>query len=271
MRYTKEQGEYVREIAFGRYNSEIAALFNTKFGTNITAEEIRNYKSNHKIRSNVPTNKKGLSRGLFTEEQKDFIRANAANRSNKELTDLINKTFGSTFITSQVKAWKNRNHIDSGLNGYFEKGHVPINKGTKGMFNVGGNSGSFKKGETPLNYKPVGSERIDRDGYCLVKVQDHGTWPERWRHKHKVIWEKENGPIPAGHVLMFSDGNKENIRLDNLLLITQNQLLQMNRNGWIGEEREITETGLLLADLVSRLSEKKRSRKKKIGGKVNEE
>ncbi|WP_236923177.1 HNH endonuclease signature motif containing protein [Enterococcus wangshanyuanii] len=77
-----------------------------------------------------------------------------------------------------------------------------------------------------------------------------------------MIWEKENGPIPAGHVLMFSDGNKENIRLDNLLLITQNQLLQMNRNGWIGEDREITETGLLLADLVSRLAEKKRSRKK---------
>ncbi|WP_245676902.1 HNH endonuclease signature motif containing protein [Enterococcus rivorum] len=136
---------------------------------------------------------------------------------------------------------------------------MPINKGTKGMYNVGGNSTSFKKGEKPVTYKPVGSEMIDKDGYTLIKVKDDGPYQERWVNKQRVIWEKENGPIPKGHVILFADGNKGNLDIENLILISQSQLVRLNKNGWIGKSKEVTEVGIKLADITSIIAAKKKS------------
>ena len=40
MRYTQEMRDYIIEIAPGRLNSEIANMFNKKFGTNLSATRI---------------------------------------------------------------------------------------------------------------------------------------------------------------------------------------------------------------------------------------
>ena len=48
MRYTQEMRDYIIEIAPGRLNSEIADMFNKKFGTNLSAKTIKSYKDNHK-------------------------------------------------------------------------------------------------------------------------------------------------------------------------------------------------------------------------------
>ena len=110
----------------------------------------------------------------YTKEQSDFIYENYKGIGNKELAEMFNKKFGTKKTSQQISSWKANRKLDSGLRGYFPKGHVPINKGTKGMFNVGGNKTSFKKGQRPANYKPVGYERIDKkDGYIYIKVQNH--------------------------------------------------------------------------------------------------
>lgn len=36
---------------------------------------------------------------------------------------------------------------------------------------------------------------------------------------HHYIWEKQNGPIPAGHNLHFKNGDKKDVRLDNIELL----------------------------------------------------
>lgn len=198
---------------------------------------------------------------LFTDELAEFVRNNVKGLSNQRLADLINEKFDLNISRQQIRTWKKNRGLSSGLTGQFEKGHVPINKGTKGMFNVGGNKTSFKPGHKPHNYKPVGYERIDRDGYVLVKVQDDGPWHKRWRHKHKVLWEKENGPVPKGHKLLFADGNKQNICLDNLILITDAQLARLNQNDLINNDADLTRTGIIVADLISKISERNRSQK----------
>ncbi|MES9786528.1 HNH endonuclease signature motif containing protein [Bacillus pumilus] len=198
---------------------------------------------------------------LFTEEQESFIRSHAAGLLNQELTDLINQKFGLNVTKQQVKRWKYNRKVSSGLNGYFPKGHVPLNKGTKGLYNVGGNKTSFKPGHKPSNYKPVGYERVDRDGYILIKVSDDGPSQKRWKHKHKVIWEEENGPIPRGHCLIFLDGNKLNVKLDNLQLITRQQLVRLNQNKLIANDPEITKTGIVMATIYSKIGELKRESK----------
>lgn len=255
-RYTTEQKAFIQEIAQGRYNAEIAEMFNAKFGTNITEGQVRSFKANHGIQSGVPRRRVTGVEGLFTQEQKEFIVRHVKGRHNQELTDLVNDRFGLTITARQMKTWKNNHGLSSGLKG--TEGKEPPNKGTKGLFNVGGNRTSFKPGHRPLNYKPIGYERIDRDGYTLVKVSDEGPWHKRWRHKHKVIWEKVNGPIPKGHVLLFADQNKQNISLDNLILIPQSKLPTLNKKRLLHKDAELTKTGIIIADLYQKIGERKR-------------
>lgn len=203
-----------------------------------------------------------MAKRLLTEEQEKFICLNVKGKGNEELTELVNKKFNLNLSRQQIKTWKNNHNVTSGLTGYFPKGHVPINKGTKGMFNVGGNKTSFKKGHQPTNYKPVGTERIDsKEGYIIIKVQDEGPWEKRWRQKHRVVWEKENGPIPKGHVLIFLDQDKTNCSLDNLRLITQNQNARLNQNHWRFDCPEATEASLNLVKLTEIKAKRKKEQK----------
>ena len=199
---------------------------------------------------------KQANRRLLTQEQHDYLVEHIPGRYNKDLADLINNKFGLSLTAKQIRAYrKNHKLVSSGLTGRFEKGHVPINKGTRGMCNVGGNSGSFKKGQKPKNYKPVGTERIDRDGYILIKVQDHGTWNQRWRHKSRVLWEQAFGPIPQKHALIFKDGNPLNCVLDNLMLVTKNELARMNKMKLKRTSTEETQVMHTLAKIKIRKAE----------------
>lgn len=75
--------------------------------------------------------------------------------------------------------------------------------------------------------------------------------------KQQLIWEKHYGPIPKGHVVIFADRDKRNFNLDNLVLVSQRQLLVMNRNNLIKNNSDVTKTGLVLADLMIKISDKK--------------
>ncbi|WP_429976628.1 HNH endonuclease signature motif containing protein [Enterococcus sp. AZ051] len=237
-------------------------MFNQKFDMALTESKMKSLRSNYKIRSGITHSERrrraNQSRRLFSTEQEAFVRKNAKGKTNKELTELINRTFDLKLTIAQIKGWKANHKVSSGLTGYFERGHVPINKGTKGMFNVGGNKTSFQKGQIPQNYRPIGFERVDSYGYVVVKVQDHGSWPKRWRQKHKIEWEKVNGPIPEGKVLIFLDGNKQNTDLENLKLVTQGQNLQLNRKQWRSENPEATLAGVSLAQLQEKVIKRKK-------------
>lgn len=190
----------------------------------------------------------------FTQEQKDFIRENVIGRSNPEITEMFNIRFGLNLGVNQVKAFKKNNKLSSGLDGRFTPGHVPANKGLKG---VGGWEPTyFKKGNIPHNYKPIGSER-ENDGYIQIKIAD----PNKWRAKHRVIWEKENGPVPKGHVVIFGDGDRRNFELDNLILVSQSQLSILNRKGLIQKDAELTKTGIIIADLYRKIGAAKKCNK----------
>ncbi|GIQ67430.1 HNH endonuclease [Xylanibacillus composti] len=258
-KYTDEQRDFIREIAPGQYNQDIADMFNEKFGAQVTASQIKSYKANHMIRSGVKS-RRTVPQGLFNCEQIEFIKKHVAGLHNQELAELINNEFNLSITVRQLKTWKKNHGLSSGLKG--TEGKAPPNKGTRGLYNVGGNKTSFKSGQRPVNYKPVGYERIDRDGYVLVKVRDDGPWHKRWRHKHRILWESANGPIPKGHVLIFLDQNKQNIELDNLILIPQSKLPTLNKKGLLYHDAELTKTGIIIADLYQKIGERKRQSSK---------
>lgn len=185
----------------------------------------------------------------WTEEEKEYLKSIVFGRSHDEILKLMNEKFEYEFTKEQIKGVIARNKLITGRTGHFEKGIIPWNKGTKGVCKA--NKTTFKKGNKSWNYKPVGSERINSEGYTDVKIAD----PNKWKLKHHILWEKEVGPIPEGYVLVFADRNKQNIKIENLLLVNKKQILTMNANNLISEEAEVTKAGLNLAKLINKISE----------------
>lgn len=193
---------------------------------------------------------------FFTEEQRKFIKENAKGIGNVELTEKFNKHFNLELGVNQIKAFKKNNHIRSGLTGRFKKGHQTWNKNKKKTWK-GGEETQFKKGHTPKNHRPIGSERVDsKDGYLLVKIAE----PNKWKAKHRVIWEEANGSsLPKGHAIMFADGNICNFDLDNLILVSRRELLVLNQENLIQKDTELTKTALNIAKLKIKIQEVKKN------------
>lgn len=112
----------------------------------------------------------------------------------------------------------------------------------------------FKKGHRPSNYCPVGTVRIKGDGYTYVKITDPGVW----KQKHVLVWEAVNGPRPKGHKLIFADGNKQNFRLENIILVSNAEHVRLNQNHLISDNADITKAGVLLAKLITKSAKLKR-------------
>lgn len=121
-------------------------------------------------------------------------------------------------------------HDDRGRAGRFRKGLRPWNAGRKG-WQAGGRAAEtqFRPGHRPSNWKPIGHERRCRDGYLWRKVRD-GSSPSTYNYEpvHKLLWEEAHGPIPEGHAVAFNNGNKNDLRVENLELVTRGELMRRN-------------------------------------------
>lgn len=264
-KWTKEQINYLKKISDGKFDQEIADLINKKFGTNYTKYAINSQKRKYHIRSTADWKTK------YTQEVIDFMIKNYQGKDNIELANLLKEKFGIDTNGDKVcmlKANLIRRYginLRTGINkGCYKKGNVPVNKGTKGMFNVGGNKTSFKKGHRSANAVPIGTEhkrysKGDEVGYWCVKVCD-GKGNKNWVAKHRLIYEKAYGKIPKGHKVIFADGNRENFDLDNLVLVSSSEELILNRRKLLFDDKEITKTGVLIAKVIDKTNKVKNER-----------
>jgi hypothetical protein len=123
----------------------------------------------------------------------------------------------------------------------FMKGQAPANKGLRRPGWAPGRmrETQFKPGErrgtAAKNWRPVGTILTDADGYLRIKVREWtpgeptGFGNVRvWPMLQRVLWEQAHGPIPPGHSVCFRDGNKQNVALDNLELVSRRELMRRN-------------------------------------------
>ena len=128
---------------------------------------------------------------------------------------------------ANLHALRKRKGWRTGRTGTFEKGVAPVNKGKRCGPGAGGNhpnavKAHFKKGsragKAANNYKPIGTERITKDGYREVKVHDGMPFQSRWQQVHRLAWESVNGPVPVGMALKCL-GDKLNTDPSNWTLV----------------------------------------------------
>lgn len=165
------------------------------------------------------------------EKEKELIRL-YPNHTVAQIAKLLNVTESAVI----AKAYKLQLRKDPAFlyecasKGFYREGQEPVNKGkkmTEWMSKAGIKASAktrFKKGNTPNNYRPVGSERIAKDGYIEIKVAD----PNKWEMKHRSVYKQHYGPIPRGKLVKFKDGNRLNIVPENLYLSDRKENMQAN-------------------------------------------
>lgn len=255
--YTPTMIDFIRETFASASLDETVSMFNFVFSENKTRSQIKAAISNHGVTCGRSTGQMNAGKlRVFTHEQKKWIEQSYATLPVIELTAAFNATFGDNKTVNQMRAFVKNHRISSGRTGQFRKGCESWNKGTR--FNAGGRSAQtrFKAGHTPANHRPVGSERIDKDGYLMVKIAEPGTW----RHKHRVVWEAANGKIPRGFMILFADNNKTNCELSNLMLASRAQNAVINKLGLSFATGEMKSTSMLVADLRLAISSRAKSR-----------
>lgn len=145
----------------------------------------------------------------------------------------------------------------------FRPGHVSANKGLRRPGWAPGRMATtqFKKGQMSRNYLPIGTVRPDTDGYLRKKIADHGLGgfgnQSVWEFIHKRVWIDAHGPIPAGHAIVFKDGNKQNVAPENLECLTRAEL--MRRNTIHNLPAELRNT-IMLAGRLKRIIREKEQR-----------
>jgi len=231
--YTQEQIAFLQRGYLKMNIRDLTLAFNEYYGMSKTESQIKSTLQNHHIRcGRRPGERLVNPKRLLNREQERFLRKTYRKMSLADTVLALTHRFGLELTEEQVKTYVTNHHILSGRTGCFEKGHKPWNTGTKGICKP--TKGSFRKGNVPANRKPLYSERIcTKDGYILMKVPErnpHSGAPTRYKAKHVWIWEQAHGPAPEGMAVMFRDGDKTNCELDNLMLVSRGELLNLNRN-----------------------------------------
>lgn len=270
--WTNEELEYLKGIYKEKFNDELAVMmnehFNGKYRT-YTASSISATKDRLGIHSKPKYGR------LYRKEIIEFIQNNYEGKDNLELAELLNAKFNLNTDADKISMLKcnlKRRfgiNVQTGINkGCFKKGSTPANKGTKGLYNVGGNKTSFKKGNKPQNAVPIGTEhirysgsKINDPGYLYVKIAD-GKGNKNWKLKHHLIYEQHYGKIPDKCKVVFADGNRFNFDIDNLILVSYNEELIMNRNKLFTKDKEITNTGAIIAKVIAKGNKLKKERVK---------
>ncbi|HEX8485729.1 HNH endonuclease [Sphingomonas sp.] len=142
------------------------------------------------------------------------------------------EAFGRAVDPRNLHGLRKRKGWRTGRTGQFAKGLVSHNAG-KPMPSRGRSSETqFKPGQLSgtalLNRKPVGFERLSKDGYLERKIHDGLPYRSRWRAVHLIRWEELNGRVPAGHCLKNLTGDRLDTDPSNWRLISRALLPRLN-------------------------------------------
>lgn len=202
---------------------------------------------------------------LLRELYPDVSSAEVARRLGRPLETVYRRAYRLGLSKSEAylaspAACRLRRGDNVGAAHRFKKGGVPANKGKTMPFHPNSASTRFKKGTLPHNTKWAGYERVSKDGYVEISVEEtnpHTGFGRRFVLKHKWLWEKANGPVPNGMALKCL-GDRLNTDPSNWELVPRSLLPRLNGKFGRGYDRAPTElkpTILAIAKLEHAVSQ----------------
>jgi hypothetical protein len=164
---------------------------------------------------------------------------------------------------------RKRRGWSTGRTGCFTKGQEPPNKGQKCPPGKGGRhpnaqASQFRKGQLPHNTNYLGHERVSKDGYVEISVDEtnpHTGFERRYVLKHRWLWEKAHGPVPKGMALKCL-GDRTNTDPANWELVPRALLPRLNGRfgrGYDEAPAELKPTIMAVAKLEHRVRERSRA------------
>ena len=177
-------------------------------------------------------------RTFWTEQEIKFLKDNYSEMKTADIATIMNRPLGgvngkahtlglkkSKSYMDKILAIESAKLKELGKTYQFKTGNKPYNYGQNMSTLLYENCQKtmFKKGRKPHNTRKEGEESKSKDGYTYVKISDND-----WRLKHRVIWEKVNGPIPDDQIVVFKDNNQLNFDINNLELISKSENMLRN-------------------------------------------
>lgn len=176
---------------------------------------------------------------LWSHEDERALRARYPHEPTAALARDLRRTVAATYGRAQIlglakttaymaspAACRLRRGDNVGAAYRFRPGHVPANKGLRrpgwgpGRMRETQFKPGTRSGIAVELYRPIGTERVSKDGYLERKINDDFPLQRRWRAVHLLLWEAARGPVPAGHVIAFRNRDKRDVRIENLECIT---------------------------------------------------
>ena len=260
-KYTPEMKAFMEATVPGHLDEEVAELFNERFPDfgGMSREQARSYRKNHGLKSGIPRPRGQVT--VMTPEQQAYFAEINEGRTRQEVQALLIERFGTAPTLQQIRAYRKNHKMPCGVNTRFRPGQEGLTKGKRmGIYhNDAVKACYFKKGQKPWNTVPVGTEVVATVGYIKVKVAE----PDVWRWKHRMIWEEANGPVPEGMCLLFLNGDKTDVRLENLACVQTGTNTYLSNQGLNVGDPEIAKTAIAIRELQRKIKDRRPKRKRK--------
>jgi len=161
----------------------------------------------------------------WTPDQLDWLRATRADQSLADLTAAFNRYWRTARTEGALTATCQRYGITGTRDTRFQPGQDAWNQGRDGWSPGGASVTSrFQPGQISSNALPIGSVKRNGQGYWVIKISHgatshRGHSPDNWLFCQRDLWQQHHGPIPAGHNILFLDGDRDHIDIDNLICL----------------------------------------------------
>lgn len=206
-------------------------------------------------------------RRFWTAEEESTLRAIYPDQPTRNVADVLGRDMASVYYKAEklglrksaaYLAGVHSGRIQAGRQSdtQFQKGHRTWNKGMKGIrlspateFKPGHLSGTAAD-----LLKPLGHRRLTKEGYLQEKTRMDGPPHRRWKMVHVLVWEAQHGPVPPGHIITFMNGDKSDMRLENLACMHRRE--NMARNTRHNMPKELNQIIHLRAQLTRQINKR---------------
>ncbi len=197
---------------------------------------------------------------MWTDEEVEYLRQHYPNQRSDDVAAALGIPVRLVYSKAhRLDLKKSAAFLDSDASGrmkqgasissetQFKCGHQTWNKGKKGATGNHPNSRAtqFKKGDrngiAAVRYQPIGTERVNSEGYLERKVNDDNPAQRRWVTVHRLVWQSARGSIPKGYVVCFLPGRRTTVAAEIVpeILELVHRADLARRNHWSNQEPEL--------------------------------